>query len=1159
MPRSLPEGAVEVTVVETRVSVWEALAGRAPGTPLGPAEPGLWSAVVERLNPTRARPALRPGIERVELVSVRGVPYVMLRSPDDRGGACYLRLSVEEWRLAELMDGTRTVARLVAEFARIAGRLAPDQVTRVVADLAGNRMLAELPVDAFRSLDRVHRRPWPVRLGRGLLAAAKGQRMVLADIHPLVNLIYRAGGRLLFTRVAAGLLGAVALTGLLIFAWTWWRADQSLFLTGGSYAAGAAVLLGLNVLALACHELGHALATRHAGRRVPAAGFLVYFGIPSVFVDTTDVWMADRRARMLATAAGPAAGLVLAGCSMIVGVLVPEAAPWTFKLAFAWYLNALFNFNPFLALDGYYLLMDWLEIPNLRARGLAYVMARLRRRPPRWAQLDREGRLVALYGMLAVLWLVIAVNLGWRIWTDRVAGLVTGLWRSGWPARLLLAAVVCGLAAPLVYLAIGWSAGRVRHIRARWSERRGRSDLPRRLEVLRRSPLGRLAEPTLAELAAQASWRRPRTGEPLVFAGAAQAAVYLVADGALEGRRPGDPAGTVRQRVGAGGVVGLASALTGTPATLSWHTAGTTLLSLPSSAVVAAIGPLPGPPPTDRSAAEALFAETPALRALCAEDRIGMISGARPLSLAPGAPVVLDGPTDVVVVESGVVTLPNGAEMRRGTMIGPMGEGGRSEVARARTPVRLWVVPAVSGLPLIFAGSGASEASGAAVAAVAAGAARGAPPVGVHPVAGYPPLAAPPGPPPVEADDAVDHRFERRLWWLVLLLLLLALLTTGANLVPGPAWAEMPADRALLAVDRGRVEVTTGGRTVALTGGARIYVAEGDGVRVFLRSTGTLTFRGGATAVVCAGSRVGIGRLASTGVDPVDPTGRLDLASGRLIADTASTSGAFTPLGLTVDRPAGAATSTGPARYAVGAGVTVAAGEVTVAGEPQPVRDIPLACGGAGSAAPADDARPTPTGPDEAVPDPTPPTPTPSLSPTPPGGVFPGQTPTDSGVPPAPDPDPDTPDEAVPTTRPEPPTAPPPVTTPPPPNRPPVIRWVTDPGGRIAQSIDGEPCQSNFRTQAFPVVDVQDDRDASGDVRVTVQWTGFAAGSDVMSPDGNHYGTVGPVLYSGEPNKGGSLAIQVTATDSDGASTTITGSSIVVDPCAVTAPSISIF
>ena len=425
-----------MAVVETRMSVWEALAGRAPGQPLGPADPGMWAAVVERLNPARAKPILRMGIEQVDLVSVRGVPYVMLRSPDDRGGACYLRLTPQEWRLAQLMDGTRTVARLVAEFARIGGRLAPDQVTRVVADLAANRMLMELPLDVFRPLGNVHRRPLPARFGKALLAFAKGRRTVLADVDPLVGFLYRAGGKLLFTRIVAVLLAVVAVCGLGAFVWTWWRGTQSVFLTNGSYAVGAAVLLGLNVLALACHELGHALATKHAGRRVPAAGFLVYFGIPSVFVDTTDVWMAGRRARIITTAAGPAAGLVLAGLAGIVGLLVPEAAPWTFKLAFAWYLNALFNLNPFLALDGYYLLMDWLEIPNLRARGLAFVVGRLRRRPPRWAELDREGRLVALYGTVAVLWLVIAVNLGWRIWTDRVAGLVLGLGGpspTGWP------------------------------------------------------------------------------------------------------------------------------------------------------------------------------------------------------------------------------------------------------------------------------------------------------------------------------------------------------------------------------------------------------------------------------------------------------------------------------------------------------------------------------------------------------------------------------------------------------------------------------------------------------------------------------------------------------------------------------------------------------
>jgi len=295
-----------------------------------------------------------------------------------------------------------------------------------------------------------------VRFGRGLLAFAQGRRMVLANIDPIVTLLYKAGGRLLFTRAVAALCATVAVLGLFVFGYQWFTGEQSVFLTNDSYLAGAALLLGLNVMALACHELGHALATKHAGRRVPAAGFLVYFGIPSVFVDTTDVWMSGRRGRLLATAAGPATGLVLAGTSALVGFAVPEAAPICFKLSFAWYLNALFNLNPFLALDGYYLVMDWLEVPNLRARGLSWVAGRFRGRPPAWGQLDREGRLVALYGMLAICWLIIALNLGYRVYVDRVAGLATGLWRSGPLAQLLFIVVVAALLSPVVYVGVGW-------------------------------------------------------------------------------------------------------------------------------------------------------------------------------------------------------------------------------------------------------------------------------------------------------------------------------------------------------------------------------------------------------------------------------------------------------------------------------------------------------------------------------------------------------------------------------------------------------------------------------------------------------------------------------------------------------------------------------
>ncbi len=588
-----------MAVVETHTNLWSVLAGRPPAPPVQPTDADVWQLVVQRLNPAKARPMLRDGVEEARLTSLRGQPYVMLRSPDREG--CYLRLTPDEVELAHRMDGTRTVASLVGELARISGRLAPEQVTRLVADLAANRMLDELPRDAFHPLERLRRRPFVTRLGHGMLAAARGQRMVLGDVDGLVTFLHRFGGRLLFTPPAAVLMSLVAIAGFGVFVLTWAGGAQSAFISHGSYAVGGLVLLAINALCLVAHELGHALGAKHAGRKVPAAGVLLYFGIPSAFVDTTDVWMAGRRARLITTASGPAASLVLAGASQLVGLMWPELAPVAFKLSFAWYLNSLFNLNPLLALDGYYLLMDWLEIPNLRARGIAFIVTAARRGRRAVQSLDREGRLVAAYGIAALVWMAISFDLGIRMYKDRVSGLIAGLWRSGLPARILFLLFVAGLLSPLVHAMAMWLGRRLTRARERRLERRREADAPRRLDALRLSPLVILAAEQLDVLAREARWVHPRRGTEIVAAGQAVPGVFAVVDGALEGRQPGDPPGTVRDRATAGQLVGTTATLEGTVSQLSWLTVGTRLLLLPRRAFVAAVGPNAEAlrPPTD--------------------------------------------------------------------------------------------------------------------------------------------------------------------------------------------------------------------------------------------------------------------------------------------------------------------------------------------------------------------------------------------------------------------------------------------------------------------------------------------------------------------------------------------------------------------------------
>ncbi|WP_433827141.1 cyclic nucleotide-binding protein [Actinoplanes sp. CA-015351] len=923
-----------MTYVEPRTNVWEALAGRAPGVPSGPADAGLWHTVADRLDPASARPVLRAGIEIRHRATVRGGRYVMLRSPEEGGRASYLRLSPDEYQLAMMMDGSGTVARLVAEFARIAGRLAPDQVRRVVADLAANRMLEELPMDAFRPLREIRREPLPKRVGGTLVAAVRGRRVLSVDVDGLIGALYRGGGRLLFTRVAFWIGTVFAVAGAGLFGATWQRGSRSLFLVNDSYLLGAIGLVLLNVLALAIHEFGHALAAKRVGREVPAAGLMLRFGIPSVFVDTSDVWMAGRRARMAVTAAGPAAALGLAGLVQVIGLAVPATGGFAFKLAFLFYLHMFFNLSPLLPLDGHYLLMDWLEIPDLRARALSWLSGRLRRRGPRFSALDREGRIVALYALLGVLWLLVAAGLGYRLWTDRVHGLATGLWYEGFGGRLLLIAVVVGLLAPALHFLLGRVGAGWRRWRQRAAERDRDADLPRRLAALHASELGGLPEPVLHELAAYARWQRPPAGRQLVRAGEQHAAVHVVVEGALHGRRPGDPGGTIRHHAGPGGLAGLAGALTGRSARLDWYAAsGATLLTVPADTVSTLIGPMPGPPPEERAEAEALFADTPALAGLEDDQCLALIGGAYPADLEPGVPVVLPGPTHAVVVESGVIAMSDGTELRRGTLVGPVGDGSPGAVAQTRTPVRLWIIPDASILPPLVGGRG----PGAPMPSLRPGA-----PVAVRPGAAHPPLAVPPGPPDEPGPYDVDGHFERRMWAFASILLVFALVSAALNLKPGPAWAEMPAERVLLTVQRG--QATTDQTT--LLPSERRYLAAGSEIKVPDSGRALLTFPGGASVVLCGGSSTELTAAETANGRRPQPSGRLALGSGRVLAGTTSRSGAYQPLSLTVLRTQGDVANSGNAWFAVDPlTVTVASGEVTVAGAAAPATGAGLSCG----------------------------------------------------------------------------------------------------------------------------------------------------------------------------------------------------------------------
>ena len=110
------------------------------------------------------------------------------------------------------------------------------------------------------------------------------------------------------------------------------------------------------------HELGHGVAAKYYGCRVPTMGvaFLVMF--PVLYTDTTDSWrLSSYQKRIRIGAAGLLTELSIACIALFLWPFLPDGAMKNavFMLAaVTWVTSLLVNLNPFMRFDGYYLLSD---------------------------------------------------------------------------------------------------------------------------------------------------------------------------------------------------------------------------------------------------------------------------------------------------------------------------------------------------------------------------------------------------------------------------------------------------------------------------------------------------------------------------------------------------------------------------------------------------------------------------------------------------------------------------------------------------------------------------------------------------------------------------------------------------------------------------------
>lgn len=132
------------------------------------------------------------------------------------------------------------------------------------------------------------------------------------------------------------------------------------------------------------HELGHAYTAKRYGCRIPTMGvaFLVLW--PVAYTDTNEVWkLQSHRQRLNVAAAGVLTELTVAVWATLLWAILPEGAlkSMAFVLSTStWVSSLLINISPFMRFDGYFLLSDFLDMPNLHTRSFAMAKWHLRER-----------------------------------------------------------------------------------------------------------------------------------------------------------------------------------------------------------------------------------------------------------------------------------------------------------------------------------------------------------------------------------------------------------------------------------------------------------------------------------------------------------------------------------------------------------------------------------------------------------------------------------------------------------------------------------------------------------------------------------------------------------------------------------------------------------
>ncbi len=308
-----------------------------------------------------------------------GRTYYVVKDPISLG---YFRMTDEDYYLATLFDGVRTFGQIreayAQRFPHVRLEYTPEELQERVLRFANDLALMQfLSVQGSRLKARMD--------------AARTQKKKKAGLYQLANKIFffrfslfdpdKIFGRMakpiawMWTKTALWISIAICIAAVIVFILNADRIHPTLnnFFSWKNLA----LIWVTTILIKSIHELGHGLTCKHFGGEVHEVGAMALVFTPYFFVNVTDSWtMPNRMHRILVSSAGIYVELVLAAFATFLWAIVQPGPFQDFLfnvMVVASVSTIIFNANPLMRFDGYYIMTDLIEVPNLQGKSRALI------------------------------------------------------------------------------------------------------------------------------------------------------------------------------------------------------------------------------------------------------------------------------------------------------------------------------------------------------------------------------------------------------------------------------------------------------------------------------------------------------------------------------------------------------------------------------------------------------------------------------------------------------------------------------------------------------------------------------------------------------------------------------------------------------------------